>query len=116
MRRKDRRYPAHSERHCLLRHNLRPVQQLPLPRLPDVLKELDAQGMTLVSIHDRPAKTTLGQYVYVVECSGGGQDACEEIAEKCKDFTIRHLGSYPVLEIKNAQPLPANEETQDESE
>ena len=84
--------------------------------LPDMLKELDAQGMTLVSIHDRPAKTTLGQYVYVVECSGGGQDACEEIAEKCKDFTIRYLGSYPVLEIKNAQPLPANEETQDESE
>lgn len=84
--------------------------------LPDMLKELDAQGMTLVSIHDRPAKTTLGQYVYVVECSGGGQDACEEIAEKCKDFTIRHLGSYPVLEIKNAQPLPANEEIQDESE
>ena len=84
--------------------------------LPDMLKELDAQGMTLVSIHDRPAKTTLGQYVYVVECSGGGQDACEEIAEKCKDFTIRYLGSYPVLEIKNAQPLPANEETQYESE
>ena len=67
---------------------------------PDMLKELDAQGMTLVSIHDRPAKTTPGQYVYVVECSGGGQDACEEIAEKCKDFTIRYLGSYPVLEIK----------------
>lgn len=60
--------------------------------LPDMLKELDAQGMALVSIHDRPAKTTLGQYVYVVECSGG----------------IRNK--------KNAQPLPANEETQDESE
>ena len=68
--------------------------------LPYMLKKLDAQGMTLVSIHDRPAKTTLGQYVYVVECSGGGQDACEEIAEKCKDFTIHYLGSYPVLEIK----------------
>ena len=40
----------------------------------------------------------------------------KKLQKKCKDFTIRYLGSYPVLEIKNAQPLPANEETQDESE
>ncbi|MDD7219683.1 MAG: prephenate dehydratase [Clostridia bacterium] len=64
--------------------------------LPDLLKEIDNLGLTLVSLHDRPAKTTLGQYVYVIECSGKGQNICQKIAEKCDGFSIRYLGSYPV--------------------
>ena len=67
--------------------------------LPDMLKELDAQGMTLVSIHDRPAKTTLGQYVYVVECSGGGQ-AAPAAAEAAPKKQERPAGEAPAGEKK----------------
>ena len=68
----------------------------PAQALPDLLKAMDAQGLRLVSLHDRPAKTTLGQYVYLVECSGGGQKACQRLAGKCGEFTFRCLGCYRV--------------------
>ena len=64
--------------------------------LPDLLKAMDAQGLTLVSLHDRPVKTELGQYVYLVECSGGGQEAYEKLVRKCGDLTLRLLGCYLV--------------------
>ena len=74
--------------------------------LPDMLKELDAQGMTLVSIHDRPAKTTLGQYVYVVECSGGIRN------KKMHNLYLQMRSTSTTTRLS----IPANEETQDESE
>ena len=52
--------------------------------LPDMLKELDAQGMTLVSIHDRPAKTTLGQYVYVVECAAADRMPAKKLQKNVR--------------------------------
>lgn len=64
--------------------------------LPDLLKAMDAQGLRLVSLHDRPAKTTLGQYVYLVECKGGGQKAYEHLVKKCGTLTLRCLGCYQV--------------------
>lgn len=68
----------------------------PAQALPDLLKAMDAQGLRLISLHDRPAKTTLGQYVYLVECSGGGQKAYQRLSGKCADFTFRCLGCYRV--------------------
>ena len=68
----------------------------PAQALPELLKAMDAQGLTLISLHDRPAKTNLGQYVYLVECSGGGQKAYQRLSEKCGDFTFRCLGFYRV--------------------
>ena len=64
--------------------------------LPDLLKAMDAQGLRLISLHDRPAKTTLGQYVYLVECSGGGQKAYEQLVKKCGTLTLRCLGCYQI--------------------
>ena len=64
--------------------------------LPDLLKAMDAQGLRLISLHDRPAKTTLGQYVYLVECSGGGQKAYQQLVRKCGTLTLRCLGCYQV--------------------
>ena len=64
--------------------------------LPDLLKAMDAQGLRLISLHDRPAKTTLGQYVYLVECKGGGQKAYEHLVKKCGTLTLRCLGCYQV--------------------
>lgn len=68
----------------------------PAAALPELLKALDDQGLRLISLHDRPAKTALGEYVYLLECSGGGQDAYEQLAKECGGFALRHLGSYLV--------------------
>lgn len=68
----------------------------PAQALPDLMKALDAQGLKLISLHDRPAKTTLGQYVYLAECSGGGQSTFEQLAEECDEFSLRCLGCFNV--------------------
>ena len=52
--------------------------------LPYMLKELDAQGMALVSIHDRPAKTTPGQYVYVVECAAADRMPAKKLQKNVR--------------------------------
>ena len=68
----------------------------PAEALPGLLKAMDSQGLRLISLHDRPAKTTLGQYVYLVECSGGGQKAYEQLVKKCGTLTLRCLGCCQV--------------------
>ena len=68
----------------------------PAEALPDLLTAMDAQGLRLITLHDRPAKTILGEYVYLLECSGGGQDEYAQLAEECDGFTLRYLGSYRV--------------------
>lgn len=65
--------------------------------LPGLLKAMDARGLTLISLHDRPAKTTLGQYVYLVECTGGGEEDYEHLAKAYDDFSFRFLGCYRVI-------------------
>ena len=68
----------------------------PAEALPGLLKAMDSQGLRLIALHDRPAKTTLGQYVYLVECSGGGQKAYEQLVKKCGTLTLRCLGCCQV--------------------
>lgn len=68
----------------------------PAEALPELLKALDAQGLGLISLHDRPAKTTLGEYVYLLECSGGTQEEYAQLAAECGSFTLRYLGSFRV--------------------
>lgn len=68
----------------------------PAEALPDLLTAMDAQGLRLITLHDRPAKTILGEYVYLLECSGGGQDAYEQLAKECGTLTLRCLGYYQV--------------------
>ena len=52
--------------------------------------------MTLVSIHDRPMKTELGQYRYVIECMDGSREKYDKITKKNSNFEYRYLGSFPV--------------------
>ena len=66
----------------------------PAHALPELLAAMDAQGLALVSLHDRPAKTALGEYVYLLECSGGGQEAFARLEEDCGALSLRFLGSY----------------------
>ena len=63
--------------------------------LPALLAELQRQKMTLVALHDRPLKTELGEYRYLIECSGGSDAGYRKLTEKCP-FTFRYLGSFAV--------------------
>ena len=64
--------------------------------LPQLLDSVKAAGLTIVSVHDRPEKTELGRYSYLVECAGGGADAFDVIAKNGDAFTLRYLGSFSV--------------------
>ncbi len=63
--------------------------------LPGLMAEMKKLKMPLVTIHDRPLKTELGQYIYVVECSGTGYDSYQKLI-KNSPFEFRYLGSFPV--------------------
>ena len=63
--------------------------------LPALMSELARQKMTLVALHDRPQKTELGEYHYLIECSGGSYAGYRKLTEKCP-FAFRYLGSFAV--------------------
>ena len=64
--------------------------------LPGLLGDLKNAGYRLVSVHDRPAKTLLGEYVYVIELDGDGRKPAlaETVAKQAGTLKIRVLGSY----------------------
>lgn len=66
--------------------------------LPGLLRELDRAGYKLVSVHDRAAKTLLGEYIFVIELDGDGRrEALTEIVGKqAGTMKMRVLGSYEV--------------------
>lgn len=53
-------------------------------------------GLEVVTVHDRPRKTVLGSYTYLIECTGGGYDAFEAVMRENETFEFRYLGSFPV--------------------
>ena len=64
----------------------------------DLLKlaaEMDKLGVTLVALHDRPEKTELGNYCYLIECSNCSYEDYQSLT-KNSNFTFRYLGSYSV--------------------
>ena len=66
--------------------------------LPGLLKDLDRAGYSLVSVHDRPAKTMLGEYVYAIELNGDGRREVlgEVMGKYVPKFKLRLLGSYDI--------------------
>ncbi len=63
--------------------------------LPKLIAEINAQKMTLITIHDRPRKTQLGQYNYLIECENGCVQKFKKLA-KISEFEYRYLGSFEV--------------------
>ena len=63
--------------------------------LPKLLTAIDEQGLTIVALHDRPQKTELGQYAFLIECTGGGYEQFAAL-EGSDAFSLRYLGSFPV--------------------
>lgn len=64
--------------------------------LAELLTSVEAQGMEVVAVHDRPEKTELGRYTYLVECKGGGADAFDKVVAENPALSYRYLGSFPV--------------------
>ena len=63
--------------------------------LPDLMKKMEELNMKLVAIHDRPQKTVLGQYHYLVECSESSYESYIELI-KNSPLKFRYLGSFNV--------------------
>ncbi len=63
--------------------------------LPKLMSDIASSGMTLVTIHDRPMKTKLGEYTYIIECSGGSFQKYEKLTKN--SFEFRFLGVFDVV-------------------
>lgn len=74
------------------------VAQGPAAGLPTLLRDLDRNGYKLVSVHDRPARTVLGEYVFVIELNGDGRrEALTEVLTKnAGSMKTRVLGSFDI--------------------
>lgn len=72
--------------------------QGPAQALPGLLRDLDRAGFSLVSVHDRPARTLLGEYLYAMEFVGNGRNDAfgEVLAKHAGKFSLRVLGTYDV--------------------
>lgn len=64
--------------------------------LAELLASIESEGMEVVAVHDRPRKTELGSYTYLIECSGGSYEAFEAVTQDNPSFDFRYLGSFPV--------------------
>lgn len=64
--------------------------------LPSLLKDLDRSGYKLVSVHDRPLKTLLGEYTYVLELEGDGRKEAfaEVLGKQSGGMKFRVLGTF----------------------
>lgn len=63
--------------------------------LPELMSAIDAQGITLVTIHDRPNKTELGEYQYVIECADCSYEKYIKLTEST-ELKMRFLGCFDV--------------------
>lgn len=63
--------------------------------LPELIIALDKQGLTPVFIHDRPEKTILGRYIWLIECEGGDYSSFTAIKDSVK-LELKYRGAFSV--------------------
>ncbi|MGN0656717.1 MAG: prephenate dehydratase [Ruminiclostridium sp.] len=63
--------------------------------LPELLIALDQHGLTPVFIHDRPEKTILGRYIWLIECEGGDYSSFTAIKHSVK-LELQYRGAFSV--------------------
>ncbi|WP_026522754.1 prephenate dehydratase [Butyrivibrio sp. VCB2001] len=61
--------------------------------IPALLTEMEKSHMTLVALHDRPRKTELGEYYYLIECSDCDYQDFEALKGK-SPMELRFLGCF----------------------
>lgn len=65
--------------------------------LPELMDKIENEGIKLVTIHDRPQKTELGDYHYLIECEDMTYDDYTKLSGS-SDFEFRYLGSFDVVQ------------------
>ena len=65
--------------------------------LAELLTSVEAAGLEVVAVHDRPEKSELGRYAYLVETSGKGRDAFDAVQKERPEFAFRYLGCFPLV-------------------
>ena len=63
--------------------------------LPALLGEMEKQNVTLVTLHDRPLKTELGEYCYLIECENCDYAGYLKLTRN-SDFEFQFLGCFDV--------------------
>ena len=63
--------------------------------LPELTAEMNKLGITLIALHDRPEKTELGNYCYLIECSDCSYEDYQKLTEG-SNFAFLYLGSFSV--------------------
>lgn len=63
--------------------------------LPGLMSDLEKTDAKLITIHDRPRKTELGEYDYLIECSGLSYEDYEKLTGN-HPFEFRYLGEFQV--------------------
>ena len=61
--------------------------------LAPLMKDMDNLKMTLVTVHDRPLKTELGEYSYIIECADCSYEDYLKLKEK-STLDLRFLGCF----------------------
>ncbi len=64
--------------------------------LAPLMKDMDNLKMTLVTVHDRPLKTELGEYSYIMECTGCSYEDYLKLEDKSA-MELRFLGCFNVF-------------------
>ncbi len=96
-----------------------PAQEEPLPRavfvatcpgnqVDDVILAIREAGLELVTLHDRPEGSRLGQYHYVIETANEAGITREQIDAVCAQEGVRYAGSCDVME-KGAAAMDEDE-------
>ena len=62
---------------------------------PALMADMEKRKMTLIAVHDRPMKTELGQYCWVIECADSTYQDYLELTKK-STLGFRWLGSFHV--------------------
>ena len=63
--------------------------------LPKLMKKIEDLKIKLITIHDRPQKTILGEYYYLIECSNCDYEKYKKLIDESL-FKFRYLGSFNV--------------------
>lgn len=63
--------------------------------LPKLFEAIAKNDLQIISIHDRPEKTTLGRYVYLIECENGSYNEYEKISS-LPEFEFHYFGAFPI--------------------
>lgn len=63
--------------------------------LSKLLSKTEKLGLEPLYIHDRPEKTVMGRYIWLIECEGGGYDDFKKIDDDT-ELELQYRGAFPV--------------------